>query len=73
MQVSQMKYVKEFDGLRGLMAVWVLLGYWASTIETPFKLFKSAPVQPGSCDSIRHAIGFAIAAMLDNNAKPLTY
>jgi peptidoglycan/LPS O-acetylase OafA/YrhL len=45
MQVSQMKYVKEFDGLRGLMAVWVLLGYWASTIETSFKLFKSAPVQ----------------------------
>ena len=64
-----MKYVKEFDGLRGLMALWVLLGHWASTIEAPFGLFKSALFNHEAVTVFIILSGFAIAAMIDKKKE----
>ena len=36
-----MKYVKEFEGLRGLMALWVVIGHWATSVPLSF-----APLPP---------------------------
>ena len=60
-----MKYVNEFDGLRGLMAVWVLLGHWASTVEASSRLFKSALFNHEAVTVFVILSGFAIAAMND--------
>ena len=65
-----MKYVREFEGLRGLMAIWVLLGHWASTVEAPFWLFKEKLLNYDAVVVFIMLSGFAITALLDKKPEP---
>jgi peptidoglycan/LPS O-acetylase OafA/YrhL len=58
-------YIKEFEGLRGLMALWVLLGHWA--ISVPIKLgVPDAKLYNGyAVDVFVMLSGFAIFALLE--------
>lgn len=65
-----MRHIREYDGLRGIMAVWVLLGHFTASI------FLSIPHIPANLSN-RQAVdvfiilsGFAIAALIDRSREP---
>lgn len=65
-----MRHIREYDGLRGIMAVWVLLGHFTASI------FLSIPHIPANLAN-RQAVdvfiilsGFAIAALIDRSREP---
>jgi peptidoglycan/LPS O-acetylase OafA/YrhL len=66
---STLGYVKEFEGLRGLMALWVLLGHWA--ISVPVKLgVPDAKLYNGyAVDIFVMLSGFAIFALLESRRE----
>lgn len=65
-----MRHIREYDGLRGVMAIWVLLGHFTSSI------FLSIPHIPANLSN-RQAVdvfiilsGFAIAVLIDRPHEP---
>ncbi|MCB1840896.1 MAG: acyltransferase [Alphaproteobacteria bacterium] len=59
-----MKHVKEYDALRGLMALWVLLGHWASTVPIHNVLFQRRFFNEYAVDVFIILSGFAIAMLI---------
>lgn len=66
-----MKYVRELEGLRGLMALWVVVGHWSTTVALPYALFHTKLYNAYAVDIFVILSGFAIAALLDK--KPERY
>lgn len=66
-----MKYVRELEGLRGLMALWVILGHWATTVALPYGLLHTKLYNTYAVDVFIILSGFAITALIDK--KPESY
>lgn len=66
-----MKYVRELEGLRGLMALWVILGHWATTLALPYGFLHTKLYNTYAVDIFIILSGFAITALLDK--KPEAY
>jgi len=65
-----MKYIRELEGLRGIMALWVVLGHVLAALPPlfgsfPNNLYNSYPVQVFIILS-----GFVIFSMLDRGGEP---
>lgn len=60
-----MKYIKEFDGLRGILALWVLVGHCASATPIFKTPFTEAFYNQKAVTVFIILSGFAIAAMID--------
>lgn len=59
-----MKHIKEYDALRGLMALWVLLGHWASTVPIHNVLFQRRFFNEYAVDVFIILSGFAITTLI---------
>lgn len=59
-----MRHVKEYDALRGLMALWVLLGHWASTVPLSNVLFQRRFFNEYAVEVFIILSGFAIASLI---------
>lgn len=62
--MALLKHVKEYDALRGLMALWVLLGHWASTVPIHNVLFQRRFFNEYAVDVFIILSGFAIATLI---------
>ncbi|EJZ22460.1 acyltransferase [Rhizobium sp. Pop5] len=63
-----MRHIKEYDGLRGLMALWVLVGHWAATIYIQFPW----PANLGNAYAVDVFVilsGFAIATLVERKRE----
>ncbi|MFZ2619591.1 MAG: acyltransferase [Alphaproteobacteria bacterium] len=65
-----MKYIKELEGLRGLMALWVLVGHWSTTVALSHPLIHMK-LHNYAVNVFIIISGFAIAALLDK--RPESY
>lgn len=65
-----MKYIKEFEGLRGALAVWVLLGHWASSVDVDIWLFEQKLLNQHAVTVFIILSGFAVAGMIDKRPEP---
>lgn len=64
-----MKYVREMEGLRGVMALWVVLGHVATTVGVNSWWFRNKLFNNYAVDVFILLSGFAIAAMLHNKQE----
>ncbi|MFZ2587519.1 MAG: acyltransferase [Alphaproteobacteria bacterium] len=64
-----MKYVKELEGLRGLMALWVLIGHWSTTVALSHPIFQTKLYNGYAVNVFIMISGFAIAALLDKRSE----
>lgn len=64
-----MKYVREFEALRGLLAIWVLFGHVASAVAVPERLFQEAFYNRYAVDVFIILSGFAITALIDKRPE----
>lgn len=64
-----MKYVREMEGLRGVMALWVVLGHLASTVALDNVLLRHKLGNGLAVDVFILLSGFAIAAMVDKTPE----
>jgi peptidoglycan/LPS O-acetylase OafA/YrhL len=60
-----MKYVKEFEGLRGLMALWVVIGHWATSVPLSFAPFPPKLYNAYAVDVFIMLSGFAIFTLME--------
>jgi peptidoglycan/LPS O-acetylase OafA/YrhL len=67
---SRFRYVKEFEGLRGLMAIWVLIGHWAISIPVSFGLPDAKFYNGYAVDVFVMLSGFAIFSLLESRHEP---
>jgi len=65
----RMKYVRELEGLRGLMALWVILGHWATTVALPYGFLHTKLYNTYAVDVFIILSGFAITALLDKRPE----
>jgi peptidoglycan/LPS O-acetylase OafA/YrhL len=61
-----MRYIKEFEGLRGLMALWVVIGHWATSIPLSFAPLHQKLYNAYAVDVFIMLSGFAIFSLLEN-------
>jgi peptidoglycan/LPS O-acetylase OafA/YrhL len=66
-----MKYVKEFEALRGMLAMWVLAGHVASATAIQGRLFHERFYNEYAVDVFIILSGFAITALIDK--RPESY
>ncbi|QRM54923.1 acyltransferase [Sinorhizobium sp. BG8] len=66
-----MKYVKEFEALRGVLALWVLVGHVASATALHGRLFQERFYNEYAVDVFIILSGFAITALIDK--RPESY
>jgi len=62
-------HVKAFDGLRGILALWVLLGHWGTAIAWPL---EGVPANLWNDKAVHLFIilsGFAMAALIDRKQE----
>lgn len=64
-----MYYIKELQGLRGLMAWWVVVGHWSTTAPIPISIAKTKLWNGYAVDVFIILSGFAIAAMIDKRPE----
>lgn len=64
-----MKYVREFEGLRGIMAWWVVVGHWSTTAPIPYTIAKTKLFNGYAVDVFIILSGFAIAALIDKRPE----
>lgn len=64
-----MKYVSELEGARGLCAVWVLLGHWASSVALPFGLSETRLYNGYAVDIFILLSGFVITSLLETKKE----
>ncbi len=64
-----MKYIREFEGLRGIMAWWVVLGHWATTAPIPYTIAKTKLFNGYAVDVFIILSGFAISALIDKRKE----
>ncbi|SFR19194.1 acyltransferase family protein, partial [Poseidonocella sedimentorum] len=65
-----MKYVKELEGLRGIMALWVVIGHWSTTADIPTAIGQTKLYNGYAVDVFIILSGFAITAMLLKRSDP---
>lgn len=65
-----MKYVREFEALRGLLAIWVLVGHVASAVAIHGRLFQERFYNEYAVDVFIILSGFAITALIDKRPEP---
>jgi peptidoglycan/LPS O-acetylase OafA/YrhL len=65
-----MKHIQEFEGLRGLMAWWVVIGHWSTTAPIPYTIGSTKLFNGYAVDVFIILSGFAIAALLDKRPEP---
>lgn len=65
-----MRHIKEFEGLRGLMAFWVVVGHWSTTVAIDIWVFREKLFNQHAVTVFIVLSGFAIAAMLDKRQEP---
>ena len=65
-----MKYVREFEALRGLLAIWVLVGHVASATAIHGRLFQERFYNEYAVDVFIILSGFAITALIDKRPEP---
>ncbi|QND47014.1 acyltransferase [Rhizobium lusitanum] len=66
-----MKYVREFEALRGVLAIWVLVGHVASAVAIHGRLFQERFYNEHAVDVFIILSGFAITALIDK--RPESY
>lgn len=64
-----MKYIRELEGLRGLMAWWVVVGHWSTTVPIPHFIGKTKLYNGYAVDVFVILSGFAIAALIDKRPE----
>jgi peptidoglycan/LPS O-acetylase OafA/YrhL len=64
-----LRHIKEFDALRGLMALWVLLGHWASTVPLSNFVFQRRFFNEYAVEVFIILSGFAIASLILNKQE----
>ena len=64
-----MKYIRELEGLRGLMAWWVVIGHWSTTAPIPHFIGKTKLYNGYAVDVFVILSGFAIAALIDKRPE----
>ena len=64
-----MGYVREFEGLRGLMALWVVIGHWATSIPLSFHPLHQKLYNAYAVDVFIMLSGFAIFSLLLNKQE----
>lgn len=62
-----MKYVKEFEGLRGLMALWVVIGHWATSVPLSFDPLPPKLYNAYAVDVFIMLSGFAIFSLMEKS------
>lgn len=65
-----MKYVREFEALRGMLAIWVLVGHVASAVAIHGRLFQERFYNEHAVDVFIILSGFAITALIDKRPEP---
>ncbi|MFS8115861.1 acyltransferase [Rhizobium jaguaris] len=65
-----MKYVREFEALRGMLAIWVLVGHVASAVAIHGRLFQERFYNEYAVDVFIILSGFAITALIDKRPEP---
>lgn len=65
-----MTYVKELEGLRGIMAVWVVIGHWATTADIPRVISQTKLYNGTAVDVFVILSGFAIASLMMKREEP---
>ncbi|TCL76157.1 acyltransferase [Rhizobium sp. BK251] len=68
-----MRYVKEFEGLRGLLALWVLFGHAASAVDIHNRLFEAKFYNVQAVTVFVILSGFAITALIDKRPESYSY
>lgn len=64
-----MKYIREFEGLRGLMALWVVIGHWSTTALIPHRIGMTKLYNGYAVDVFVILSGFAITALIDKRPE----
>lgn len=64
-----MKYIKEFEGLRGLMAMWVVVGHWATTVGISLDPLHPKLHNAYAVDVFILLSGFAITALIESKKE----
>ena len=64
-----MKYVREFEGLRGLMALWVVIGHWATSVPLSFAPLPPKLYNAYAVDVFIMLSGFAIFTMMEQKRE----
>ncbi len=67
---DRLKHIQEFEGLRGLMAWWVVIGHWSTTAPIPYTIAKTKLFNGYAVDVFIILSGFAIAALVDKRPEP---
>jgi len=62
-------HVKAFDGLRGVLAIWVLLGHWGTTIAWPVQGVPADLWNPKAVHLFIILSGFAMATLIDRQRE----
>lgn len=64
-----MPYLREINGLRGLLAFWVLLGHWSMNVVLPYAAFQTKLYDNYAVDLFILVSGFCIAALLQQQRE----
>lgn len=65
-----MGHVKAFEGLRGVLALWVLLGHWGTAIAWPVHRIPADLWNVRAVDVFVILSGFAMATLIDRKHEP---
>jgi len=66
---NQKTAITEFEGLRGLLALWVLLGHWGTTVALSFAPLKADLWNVQAVDVFIILSGFVIALLLSRGPQ----
>ena len=64
-----MKHIKEFEGLRGIMALWVVIGHWSTTADIPGIIGNTKLYNGYAVDVFIILSGFAITSLLEKRKE----
>ncbi|HEO1574281.1 TPA: acyltransferase [Klebsiella aerogenes] len=65
-----MRYIKELEGLRGLMALWVVFGHSLAALPIINKHLPPTALNSYAVDVFIMLSGFVIFFMIDNKRQP---
>jgi peptidoglycan/LPS O-acetylase OafA/YrhL len=69
MKGNYVGYLKELQGLRGLLALWVLIGHLSTTFALPYPVFKTKFYNSYAVEVFIILSGFTIAALLNKRRE----
>ena len=64
-----MSYIRELEGLRGFMALWVVIGHWATTADLPRAISETKLYNGSAVNVFIILSGFAIASLISKRQQ----